>query len=207
MFRNFLLLVLIPFTGLAQTTSNPLASYSGIWNQPQYLKCNTASETSYLTTKEKELIWAINMVRLNPRLFLSSVVNVYPERSGQNRLLNVREYKSLQAELIRMDALSILQPDSLSFLSALCHAQESGARGYVGHDRFSKACEQKEHYYGECCDYGYTEAVDIIMHLLIDENVSSLGHRRILLGDYQKIGVSIQPHTAYKYTTVLDFYF
>lgn len=207
MFRTLLLLVFLPFAAMAQQPVNPLAAYSGIWNQPRYLKCNTASEISYLTAKEKELVWVINMARLDPRLFLSSVVNVYPERSGQRRLVNVSEYKSLQAELVRLDAPGILQPDSLCYASALCHAQESGARGYVGHDRFSKTCEQNEHYNGECCDYGYTEAVDIIMHLLIDENVSSLGHRRILLGNYQKIGVSIQPHTRYQYTTVLDFYF
>jgi hypothetical protein len=207
MFRTLLLLVLLPLAGRAQTNVNPLAEYSGIWNQPQYLKCNTASEITYLSAKEKELVWVLNMARLNPKLFLSTVVNDYPERSGQGRLSGVREYKSLQSDLIRLEPLSILAPDSLCRVSALCHAQESGTRGYVGHERFSKNCEQKEHFNAECCDYGFTEAVDIVMHLLIDEDIASLGHRHALLGKYQKIGVSIQPHKTYQYTAVLDFYY
>ena len=206
MYKAILLLLIIPLFSRAQAPVNPLATYSPIWNQPRYTQCNTGAHTGYLTAKEKELVWVLNMARLNPSLFLSTVVNAYPQRAGQERLVNVREYGSLKADLAKTGPLGILQPDSLCRVSALCHAQESGASGYVGHDRFSKACADKEHFMSECCDYGFENAVDIVMHLLVDEDVSSLGHRHALLGNFQKIGTSIQPHKVYAFTAVLDFY-
>ena len=44
-------------------------------------------------------------------------------------------------------------------------------------------------------------------NLLIDKDIASLGHRKILLGKYTSAGVSIQPHTDYRFNTVLDFYY
>ncbi len=210
MFRILLLLVLIPFAGRSQNTTtsgNPLSVYSTVWNEPRFQKCNTAAGVSYYTQKEKELVWVLNMARLDPALFLNSVVKVYPERSSKGWLVNVWEYTNLKTELSKQKPLGILEPDSLCRVSALCHAEESGPRGYVGHDRFSKECEQKAHFNAECCDYGFTEAVDIVMHLLIDQDVPSLGHRHALLGAYSKVGVAIRPHQAYNYNAVLDFYF
>lgn len=207
MFRNLLLLALFPLTGFAQTSTNPLSAWSAEWDQPRFASCNTAAGIPYYTAKEQELIRVLNMARLDPALFLNTVVKVYPERASKGWLVNVWEYNNLKTELGKQKPLGILQPDSLCHVSALCHAEESGKRGYVGHDRFSKACEQKEHFNAECCDYGFTEAVDIVMHLLIDQDVPSLGHRHALLGNYTKLGVSIQPHQAYTHTAVLDFYY
>jgi hypothetical protein len=48
--------------------------------------------------------------------------------------------------------------------------------------------------------------LEIVLQLLIDEDVPSLGHRRILLEKYQTIGVSIQPHSHYGFNAVLDFH-
>jgi uncharacterized protein YkwD len=59
---------------------------------------------------------------------------------------------------------------------------------------------------GECCYYGVEDAFDIIVDLLIDQGVSSLGHRKICLSpSYTELGVSIQPHKTYSSNTVLDF--
>jgi len=45
-----------------------------------------------------------------------------------------------------------------------------------------------------------------VISLLIDENVHSLGHRKIMLSnEYTLIGVSLQPHINYGTNTVLDF--
>ena len=67
--------------------------------------------------------------------------------------------------------------------------------------------KKKWHFNGECCDYGHNNALDIIMSLLIDEGISSLGHRNICLSSYSKIGVAIQPHKLYGYNAVMDFYY
>lgn len=185
---------------------SPLASYSAEWNNAVYKQCNTAANTQYLDSKEKEVIWILNMMRKNPSLFASTVVKKYPEQSGRARLKNVREYKSLLKTLEKQQPLSILAPDSLSWVSAQCHAEESGKKAYIGHDRQSKACKSVSRFMGECCQYGEEDPLAIVMDLLIDEGVPSLGHRVILLSKYDKVGVSIQPHKKYRINTVLDFY-
>lgn len=201
---SFLLLAFAkPFKEAEQS---PLAVYSNEWNNATYKQCNTAAHTNYLDDKEKEVIWILNMMRKNPSLFASTVVKKYPDQSGRTRLKNVREYKSLLKALEKLQPLSILVPDSLSWVSARCHALESGKKGYVGHDRQSKNCKSLTHFMGECCQYGEETPIDIVMSLLIDEGVPSLGHRVIFLGTYDKIGVSVQPHKSYRINTVLDFY-
>ena len=77
---------------------------------------------------------------------------------------------------------------------------EFGASGRI-HDRFK--C--KGYFMGECCHYGNSDALDIVIKLLIDRNVASLGHRRVCFGDYTALGVSIRPHTTYGKNAVLDF--
>ena len=59
-------------------------------------------------------------------------------------------------------------------------------------------------YGGECCQYGTDNALGVVMQLLIDEGIESLGHRKILMGDYTLIGVAMRPHIAYRVNTVLD---
>ena len=53
----------------------------------------------------------------------------------------------------------------------------------------------------------WNDALSILMALLIDQNVSSLGHRFLCLSEYGRLGVSIQPHTGYGYNAVLYFYY
>ena len=47
--------------------------------------------------------------------------------------------------------------------------------------------------------------LEIVIQLLIDQGVSSLGHRYICLGTYARVGVSIKPHKSYGTNCVLDF--
>jgi uncharacterized protein YkwD len=58
----------------------------------------------------------------------------------------------------------------------------------------------------ENCDYGNNKAFDIVMSLLIDEDVPSLGHRENILDpEYKYVGTSIQPHKRYDWNCVIDF--
>lgn len=186
---------------------SPLAAFSSEWNDPRYLKCNTAANTSYMNDDEKEVIYILNLLRTNPTLFANSVILKYPDWDHKGFLRNIDEYKSLLDTLRKVKPLSLLYPDSLCFVSAQCHAISSGQAGYVGHERQTKECRDKHLYFGECCDYGNKEPLPVLMSLLIDQNVPSLGHRYMCLGWYKKIGVSIQPHKGYGNNTVIDFYY
>jgi hypothetical protein len=185
--------------------ASPLAKYSTDWNGEQFRLCNTASSVSYLSEKEKEVIYIINLVRKYPLMFAKTVLKKYPLIAGKEYLVNDNNYfQSLVKELSILDQMPLLTPDNLCYSSAFCHANTSGKSGYTGHDRITNACKENEYFWGECCSYGYDDPLEIVMQLLIDKDVPSLGHRSILLGKYQTIGVSIQPHSKYSFNAVID---
>jgi uncharacterized protein YkwD len=188
------------------TSVSPLSSYSTAWNDIKYSKCNTAAGEAYMSNAEKETVYILNLVRSNPALFAKTVLKKYPSVSGNLYLATDSFYFiSLVNRLMQMKPLDILYPDKACFESAACHATSSGIAGYAGHKRINRECEKKKNYNGECCDYGHKDPLEIILSLLIDEGVPSLGHRNIFLSAYNKIGVSIQPHKKYGYNAVFDF--
>lgn len=184
---------------------SPLHTFSSEWNDVKYAGANTAANADYLSHAEKEVIHILNLARINPALFCNTVVMQYPTRPGKSRLKDSDYFQSLLLTLKKQQPLNLLVPDQVSFESARCHATYSGETGYIGHNRKSTDCKKISSYMGECCDYGHNNPLDIVMSLLIDEGIPSLGHRTILLSPYRKIGVSIQPHKTYRYNTVIDF--
>jgi len=213
-FVSFLFLA-IPFTGFITAdppapnpeTVSPLGSFSPEWNNARYVACNTAANADYMTAEDKKLIYVLNLMRVNPRLFANSVLRQYPTVSNKAYLRTSPNYISLMKTLLQSKPMNLLYPDSLCFAGADCHAINSGLEGYTGHERSKEECRKKWYFNGECCDYGNSKALDILMDLMIDEGVPSLGHRKVCLGDYKKIGVSIQPHRDYIMNAVLDFHF
>ncbi len=191
----------------ALNKTSPLAAFSTAWNNPEYNQCNTAVDENFMTAKEKEVIYILNLVRSNPPLFANTVLAKYPALTGKEYLLNdTYYYQSLIATLHKMEQQTLLYADKECYTSAACHAQKSGSTGYTGHVRNGADCKSKKHFLGECCDYGNENPLEIILALLVDEGVPSLGHRIILLGDYESIGVATRKHKTYGYNTVLDFY-
>lgn len=187
-------------------TASPLATYSNAWNDIKYSKCNTAAYAPYMSSDEKEIIYILNLIRTDPVLFSKTVLKKYPVLSGKEYLLTDEFYYiSLVKTLNKMQPLNLLVPDKACFESAQCHATSSGAAGYAGHKRINGNCEKKKTYNGECCDYGNSDPLEIVLSLLIDEGVPSLGHRNLILNSYHKVGVSIKPHKKYGTNAVIDF--
>jgi len=206
---SFSALLLFSQSGkLAVDATSPLAAYSEIWNDAKYSNCNTAGRVSYLTAAEQEIIYILNLVRSYPALFAKTVLAKYPQVSGKDYLAKDSFYFiSLVNELQQLQPLNMLYPDNNCYTSAQCHAYNSGVTSYVGHQRKTKDCIEKKYYYAECCDYGRKNPLDIVLSLLIDKGIPSLGHRMVCLTNYTKIGVSIQPHVKYGTNAVLDFYY
>lgn len=207
------LLVLVCNSSFSQNTalpkdalSSPLAEYSTEWNKPVYATCNTATKAIYMSEKEISILYILNLARTYPKLFSKTVLARYPELSGNADLVNDQYYfQSLIKTMRTMDQAPLLYADEKCFTSAACHAKTSGKSGYTGHERISAACKAKEYFSAECCDYGNEDPLEIVLSLLIDKDVPSLGHRRALLGPYTKAGVSIQRHKSFQYNAVLDF--
>ena len=160
-----------------------------------------------MSEKERTVIYVLNLVRAYPALFAKTVVAQYPALSGKNELSKNSYYLSLLTTLQALNALPLLTDNEKCYQSAYCHAVQSGKTGYVGHNRQTAECEKKKYFFGECCDYGNDNPVEIVVTLLIDKDIASLGHRKILLGKYTSAGVSIQAHKTYRFNTVLDFYY
>jgi hypothetical protein len=201
-------LFLFAQTGNISNTVSPLAQFSTEWNNTKYSKCNTAIDAAYMSSSEKEIVYILNLIRRYPALFAKTVLKKYPAISG-NDYLNEDTYyfKSLVDTLLTLEGKQMLFPDNDCFNSAKSHAWQSGITGYVGHERKSNESRSKKYYFGECCDYGRKDPLDIVLSLLIDEGIASLGHRTVCLSDYTKLGVSIQPHKRYGTNAVLDFYY
>ena len=194
-----------PKINFADTNNNPLAIFSKDWSAEKYQACNTAKDVKYFSLSEKEVIQILNLIRLNPVLFLNSVM-LNPASPYYKIPTNRNQYdETLITTLKKLPPnLKLLIPNEDAFISAKCHAISSGKIGYVGHERKNSNC--KGDFYGECCSYGFSDALSIVMSLLLDYNVPSLGHREICLSTtYSSIGVSIQPHKSYMFNAVLDF--
>ncbi len=176
------------------------------WKNPKYNIAYTAQNTDYLTENEKLVYYYLNLARLNPPLFAETFLIKYTKWNSYEDLSLSDYYTgSLYKTMKNMQPVGVLSPQKDLFESAKCHAVSSGKVGYVGHTRLSNSgCVSK--FSGECCSYGQFDALNIVMQLLIDSDVPSLGHRKICLdGGYQTLGVSVQPHKTYRFNSVLDF--
>ena len=189
---NFILSCVLSFSASAQS-----------WTSQQLEKANTAKDIKHLTMMEKEVITYVNLCRLYPQLFLEyELLDYYgPEEYG-DYLRNSNYRESLVNTLREIEPTEALYFNQRAYLSAKCFAKEQGLAGDIGHTRIN--CTNKA-FNGECCSYGMKSARDIVMQLLIDHNVPSLGHRKICLDpNYKTIGVSIQPHSRWDTCAVLD---
>lgn len=150
---------------------------------------------TYMSALEKDIIWYLNVARMYPQWYLYFFLK-NPSTENEKSLYNTM--KGMKS------ASKTLLPNKELYESAKCHAITSGKAGYIGHERQSPTC--KSNFNGECCQYGYNEASKVVLDLLIDEGVPSLGHRKIILDTgYTRIGVSVQEHKTYRYNAVLDF--
>lgn len=198
-FCSYLLVFLMIFTqlpGYAQKS----------WDRETIEKANTAKGVSYLTEEEKQVILYTNLLRLDPLLFRNTFVKHYIDSTGSKS----KYVKSLLKTLETQAALPLLQPSPQLYKIAKEHATAFGKQGKTGHgnlkQRFEEYMKNCKCTIAENCYYGDISPLNIVIGLLIDENVSNLGHRKNLLNPlYKNTGVSISPHKTYKKNCVADY--
>ena len=174
------------------------------WDAETLARANTAADIDYLTEEEKQVIMFTNLARIDGLRFTSSFLNSYLENKKSSRYS-----RSLIRDLRKVKNLQPLHPEQDLYEVALGHAIESGKTGHAGHRNFDKRFKPllgKYNLVAENCAYGFDKAIDIVIQLLIDENVSNLGHRKNMLNpEFSSTGVSIQPHKTYKYNCVIGY--
>jgi len=176
------------------------------WDEATMDKANTAKNADYLTEVEKEVIQLCNLARLNGKLFADTYLKQYIDEGNVEK----SQYTgTLIADLRKVKKLEPLLPQKDLFECARSHAIESGTKGTIGHQNFSKRFKKYASRYietGENCDYGNNEAIDIVMSLLIDEDVPDKGHRKNILDPkFKSVGVSLQSHKKEDWNCVMDF--
>jgi hypothetical protein len=186
--------------------SSPLSQFSKEWDDSKYSACNTAAHVKYMSDTEKQVIYILNLIRVNPKLFRRTVLSQSPEIDQTIDTGDDEYFGSLVKKLDTMLPLRPLMPDSLCWVSARCHVLTSGPMGVVTHERQTTECEEKHHAGGECCTYGYYDPLKMIVALLIDKN-SMLGHRHVCFDRFSEhMSVAMGQHSKYGIMAVLDFW-
>lgn len=157
-----------------------------------------------------EVLSLINEARTNPQQFLN--VRLLPYIKAHDMATNSYA-QSLIADLKKANKVAALKSSDLLTKLARGHALDMGRHGKVGHESSNGASFEKRlrkkiktGMIAECCDYGNADALDIVMSLLIDDGIASLGHRKnILYPQLKFVGIAIEAHKTYRVNCVMDF--
>jgi hypothetical protein len=196
------------------------------WTDAEFRRANTAANASYLTNEEKNVVMYMNLIRIDGEkfyyTFLEDYINNYNAKVRQYRNYNELRitrnnsyYTSLLKHLRGIKNLQVFYPDDKLTTLSRSHAQDLNRNNLDTHessngDKFSKRLSKyfPNKSMSENIDFGYSNSLDIVCHLLLDCGVPSLGHRFNLLDQKYKlntVGVSIQPHPSYSWCAVIDF--
>jgi uncharacterized protein YkwD len=185
--------------------------FFALWPDTILSKANSALDVDYMSLEEKEAVYYMNLVRINPPLFAETFLTDYLKK---NDLKNDKEVKGLIKELEKTQKMEILQPYQALTDFARTHAKDMGETGRTGHSSsdgtsFRTRIEpltQRFTAINENCNYGNDKGIDAVIDLLIDRNVPNLGHRKNILNpEMELVGVAIEPHRRWRFNCVQDF--
>lgn len=203
---SILLLCSIGFAGLVQQPN-----VEDVFTEEELKAAQTCKGITFMNEEETAVILMMNLARLYPQKFRDQVAIPYAKFKKMN---SGKYYQSLLRDLAKASPAKALQPDLVLYKEAKAHAHYTGEKGKTGHDgprgksfdTRMKGQLKSFHGVGENCQYGFIDALDIVMDLLIDEGIQGYGHRKNILNpDFSHAGVSIAPHKNYTYNCVTDF--
>ena len=196
------------------------------WTEEELEMANTAKNANYLTEEEKKVIFYMNLVRIDGTRFFNTYFQEFVDAhnkemsrySNYNQLRVNRKdryYRGLEIDLKLIKNLSLFYPDeSLTYVSQQ-HGKDMNRYNIAGHnskdgrtvtDRISKYYPNRS--MAENLAFGFSKGLANVSMLLLDKNVPDLGHRKNMLNTtlgLNIVGVSIQPHPAYRYSATIDF--
>lgn len=173
------------------------------WTLEELGQAKTADSCDYLIGIEKDAVMYLNLARLFPKKFKEIELQGYygTEKYG-DYLKGSPWIATLDSTLDTLTSMPALIPDKALFSHAQCFAAEMGEAGTTGHDRVNCPKNKK---YGECSSFGMENGKDIMMQMLIDHNISGLGHRKQCLDPKNRfIGLSTHSHTEWGTCCVIN---
>lgn len=156
-----------------------------------------------------QVLAEINLARTQPQLYARIVAEkARPGREGD---------KAIREAVRFLEKARPLPPLSLSAgltRSAMDHALDSGSRGIIGHagSDGSHSWDRAERYgrwtglVGENISYGYTDARQIVVTLVVDDGVRGRKHRvNVFHKGFRVAGVACGRHSTAGAICVADF--
>lgn len=207
---NKILMIVLIFTGgfVHAQKVNP-ADY---FTAEELKTAQTARDDHSLSEKEKQMITVMNLARLYPEKFARDYLPAVVKKAER---IEVNEtYKELVGVLLKQNPLAPLHPDGFLYKHARTHAKDMGKSGQSGHTSSGgktfnmRMAPMQNRYKGvaENCQYGFKDAAEVIVDLLIDEGVPSRGHRKNILDPvFNRVGVSFESHKKFEVNCVHIF--
>lgn len=166
---------------------------------------------STLSGFENDMLYAINYVRLNPSKFKQEALDPYLELYPQ---LKAKYGESLQRELVAATPVNSIEVEGRLVKLARAHAADLAKNSIMSHNSsngtsFQQRFEREGITCGsECINGGQpVSALEALLSLLIDFNVSNFGHRKSLLNPTMTsvgIGSSFSNDNKRMRLTVID---
>jgi uncharacterized protein YkwD len=173
---------------------------------------------------EADVLKWLNVARTNPKAFAAKLAaevlvkfagKIYHHASGD--IMTNEGIAAVKSAIQVLSKTRKMKP--LTFASglnkaALRHAKDQGSKGLFAHNGSDgKDPFQRMSLYGkwsgmaaENMASGYKGGFDIVAQLIIDDGVSSRGHRKNILNPkLLKVGIATQPHKTYRWICVQDF--
>lgn len=169
--------------------------------QPAFLK---------LSTREQDVLYWINYVRIHPREFYDKYVASY---ASKNLTSGNSSVSSLKNELYKTHGLTPMLVSAKLNQTTKSHASDLARHQQLSHNssdgttfgqRMAKAGIQGSIAENLYC--GQDAVLDAVITLLIDEGVSDHGHRHNILNKNARLtGVAFIPYKSGSYILVEDF--
>ena len=182
---------------------------------------DTARNVDYLSTVEKDVILEMNKARTNPALYAELYISPRTKKfdgNVYNGSLMTNEGVTVVNECIsfmkKAKSLSVFTPEKGLSLAAQQHSSTQGETDQTGHtgvdgsDPFTRIKKYGTFKTaGENISYGSTNGRDIVVQLLIDDGVSSRGHRKNIMNkDFSSSGVGFtKKHKLYGSVCVITY--
>ncbi len=209
MIRILLLFFVLLSTADAQALNVPLESY---FTLEEIKAAQTAADHPKMKDTEKQMVTVLNLVRLYPKKFAREYLPAVVKKAEYIEVSAA--YEELVKELLNGEPLEPLSPDDFLSKHAQIHAKDMGRSGQAGHNSSGgktfnmRMAPMQKRYSGvaENCQYGFKDAAEIVVDLLIDDGIPERGHRRNILDPaFNLIGVSVEPHKKFDVNCVQIF--